>query len=67
MTIDEGTWVRRMKPETEADLIRRLARERTDNAIGHRPSRCSCDACRIEWASVRRQVRTYKQAARRAR
>ncbi|MFI5831009.1 hypothetical protein ACIA6C_27810 [Streptomyces sp. NPDC051578] len=66
MSVDEGTWIRRMKPEAEAELIRQLAQRRTDNAIGHRPSWCSCDVCRIEWAAVRRQVRAYKQAARAA-
>jgi hypothetical protein len=66
MSIDEGTWIRRMPVADEVALIRQIAQERTANAIGHRPSRCICDACRIEWAAVRRQVRSYKQAARRA-
>lgn len=47
MSIDEGTWVRRMKPEAEAELIRRLAADRAMGALRHRAG-CACDACRIQ-------------------
>lgn len=47
MSIDEGTWVRRLKPEAEAALIRRLAEDRAMGALRHK-SGCLCDACQIQ-------------------
>jgi hypothetical protein len=55
MSIDEGTWVRRMKPEAEAQLIRRLAADRAMGALRHKAD-CSCGACRIQRAMFSRYL-----------
>jgi hypothetical protein len=55
MSIDEGTWVRRMKPEAEAELIRRLAADRAMGSLRHKVD-CPCDPCRIQRQAYRRRL-----------
>lgn len=66
MSIDEGTWVRRMPVADEVALIRELAQNRAVVAATHRPSACLCDACRLKWTAYRRRVRNGKAARRQA-
>lgn len=55
MSVDEGTWVRRMAPEAEAALIRRLAADRAMGALRHKPV-CSCGPCRLQRATFERYL-----------
>lgn len=55
MSIDEGTWFRRLAPEAQAELIRQSAADRAMGALRHRAG-CSCDACRVRQAMFRRYL-----------
>jgi hypothetical protein len=64
VSIDEGTWIRRMPVADEVALIRKLAQKRAADAATHRPSACPCEACRMKWAAYRRRIRNGKTARR---
>jgi hypothetical protein len=51
----EGTWVRCLTPEVEAEQIRRLAAARAMGALRHKAD-CPCGACRIQRATFRRYL-----------
>lgn len=66
MSVDEGTWVRRMPVADEVALIRRLAEKRTADAVTHRSSACYCVGCRSKWLTLQRRIRDGKAARRQA-
>ncbi|MEU3665807.1 hypothetical protein [Streptomyces virginiae] len=66
MSVDEGTWVRRLPVADEVALIRRLAEKRTADAATHQPSTCYCVACRSKWLKLQRRIRNGKAARRQA-
>ncbi|MCX5584222.1 hypothetical protein [Streptomyces erythrochromogenes] len=66
MSVDEGTWVRRMPVADEVALIRRLARKRAADAATHQSSTCLCEGCRMRWLTLQRRIRNGKAARRQA-
>ncbi|WP_405531596.1 hypothetical protein OG592_27320 [Streptomyces avidinii] len=66
MSVDEGTWIRRMPVADEVALIRELAQKRAAAAATHRSSTCLCQACRTKWLTLQRRIRNGKAARRQA-